>query len=191
MLGTEKVVPYFDLSFQHASGPVLRAMRRFGDADSFLSLIGQIRSQAPNAGIRSNVIAGFPGEREADVETLRQFIIAANLDVMGVFGYSDEEGTEGVSLAGHLPPEEVEARRSMLADLAIEVCEARAADRIGEDVVVLVEGHEDGDLTGRAMHQAPETDGVVRLTGTRAQVGDLVPAVVVDAAGIDLIAEAQ
>lgn len=191
MLGTEKVVPYFDLSFQHASGPVLRAMRRFGDADSFLSLIGQIRSQAPNAGIRSNVIAGFPGEREADVETLRQFIIDANLDVMGVFGYSDEEGTEGVSLAGHLPPEEVEARRSMLADVAIEVCEARAADRIGEDVVVLVEGHEDGDLTGRAMHQAPETDGVVTLTGTRARVGDLVPAVVVDAAGIDLIAEAQ
>ena len=190
MLGTEKVVPYFDLSFQHAARPVLRAMRRFGDADSFLDLIGQIRSAAPRAGIRSNVIAGFPGETEADVEILRRFIVDASLDVLGVFGYSDEDGTEGVGLPGHLPEEEIEERRAMLADVAVDVCEARAADRVGEGVVVLVEST-DGEVVGRAEHQAPETDGAVTLTGVGdARVGRLVPARVVDSAGIDLIAEA-
>ncbi len=187
MLGTDKVVPYFDLSFQHASRDVLRSMRRFGEAEAFLSLIGRIRASAPEAGIRSNVIAGFPGETQADVEILRQFIIDANLDVLGVFGYSDEEGTEGVGLPGHLSDEEIEERRAMLADVAIEVCESRAADRIGEDVVVLVEGAEG---TGRAMHQAPETDGIVTLDGP-AVVGDLITARVTDSDGIDLIAEAK
>lgn len=187
MLGTDKVVPYFDLSFQHASRDVLRSMRRFGEAEAFLSLIGRIRASAPEAGIRSNVIAGFPGETEADVEILRQFIIDANLDVLGVFGYSDEEGTEGVGLPGHLSDEEIEERRAMLADVAIEVCEARAADRIGEDVVVLVE---DAEGTGRAMHQAPETDGIVTLDGS-AVLGDLITARVTDSDGIDLIAEAK
>lgn len=187
MLGTDKVVPYFDLSFQHASRDVLRSMRRFGEAEAFLSLIGRIRASAPEAGIRSNVIAGFPGETQADVEILRQFIIDANLDVLGVFGYSDEEGTEGVGLPGHLSDEEIEERRAMLADVAIEVCEARAADRIGEDVVVLVE---DAEGTGRAMHQAPETDGIVTLDGP-AVVGDLITARVTDSDGIDLIAEAK
>ena len=188
MLTTEKVVPYFDLSFQHASRSVLRAMRRFGDPDSFLDLIGRIRAHAPAAGIRSNVIAGFPGETEEDLEILRGFIVEANLDVMGVFGYSDEEGTEGVGLPGHLPEDEIEARRAHLADLALEVCEARAADRVGEDIVVLVESIDD-EIVGRAMHQGPETDGVVTLD-RQASVGDLVAAHVVDSAGIDLIAEA-
>lgn len=188
MLTTEKVVPYFDLSFQHASPSVLRAMRRFGDPDSFLDLIGKIRAQAPEAGIRSNVIAGFPGETEADLEILRGFIVEANLDVMGVFGYSDEEGTEGVGLPGHLPEDEIEARRAHLADLALEVCEARAADRVGEGIVVLVESIDD-EIVGRAMHQGPETDGVVTLDRA-ASVGDLVAARVVGSAGIDLIAEA-
>lgn len=191
MLGTDKVVPYFDLSFQHASASVLRSMRRFGDLDSFLGLIGQIRSAAPAAGIRSNVIAGFPGETEADVEILRQFIVEANLDVMGVFGYSDEEGTEGVSLDGHLDAEEIEERRAMLADLAVDVCEARAADRVGEEITVLVESVEDGEIIGRGPHQAPETDGTTTLEGIGASVGELVHAIVVDSSGIDLIAEAQ
>lgn len=190
ILTTDKVVPYFDLSFQHASKQVLRRMRRFGDPDSFLTLIGQIREAAPDAGIRSNCIAGFPGETEADVETLRQFIVDAELDVMGVFGYSDEEGTEGVGLDGHLDDEEIEERRSMLADVALEVAEARAADRIGDALEVLVEGNEDGRAFGRARHQGPETDGAVTLDGER-PVGALVAATAVDSEGIDLIAEAS
>lgn len=189
MLSIPKVLPYFDLSFQHASPSVLRRMRRFGDPESFLHLIARIRRLVPTAGIRSNVIAGFPGETDADVETLRRFIIDAQLDVLGVFGYSDEEGTEGVSLPDHLPEDVIEERRAMLADLAIDVAEGRAADRIGEHTVVLIEGTEDGETFGRAVHQAPETDGVVTLD-REAPVGALVPARVVDSAGIDLIAEA-
>ncbi len=188
ILHTPKVVPYFDLSFQHASGPVLRRMRRFGNAEQFLGLIDMIRAEAPHAGIRSNVIAGFPGETEEDVEILRQFIIDAQLDVLGVFGYSDEEGTEGVGLDGHMDPEEVEERRAMLADVALEVSEGRAADRIGEQLEVLIESNEDGMAIGRAKHQAPETDGAVILD-TALPIGSIVRATAVDAEGIDLVAE--
>ncbi|MDO4784684.1 MAG: 30S ribosomal protein S12 methylthiotransferase RimO [Propionibacteriaceae bacterium] len=186
MTSTDKVVPYFDLSFQHASPAVLRRMRRFGDPDSFLGLIGRIRALAPQAGIRSNVIAGFPGETEADVDTLAAFIEEARLDVLGVFGYSDEEGTEAAGLDGHLPSEEVELRRGRLADLAAEICDQRAADRIGERVEVLVETPE-GE--GRARHQAPETDGCTSLVGVPPTVGTIVSAVVIDSDGVDLIAE--
>ena len=117
----EKVVPYFDLSFQHASGPVLRRMRRFGDADAFLTLIESIRAQAPTAGIRSNVICGFPGESEQDVEVLRQFLEAARLDAIGVFGYSDEDGTEAARLGDQVSVDEIEGRRASVADLAEEL----------------------------------------------------------------------
>lgn len=189
LLTTDKVVPYFDLSFQHASNAVLRRMRRFGDAESFLGLIEQIRHDAPRAGIRSNCIAGFPGETEADVEILRQFIIDAQLDVMGVFSYSDEEGTEGATLDGHVDADEIEQRRMLLADVALEVSEARAAERVGDQLRVLIETHEDGQSIGRAEHQGPETDGVVILDGNY-PVGTVVDAEAIDSEGIDLTAEA-
>ncbi len=189
MLSTPKVVPYFDLSFQHAAPRVLRAMRRFGDPASFLSLIGKIRAAAPDAGIRSNVIAGFPGETAEDVETLRQFIIDANLDVLGVFAYSDEDGTEGENLPGHLEAGEIEERRAMLADVAIEVCESRAAERIGDTAVVLVEDTSEEGFVGRGPHQGPETDGIVTIQGSDLTIGELVPITYVDAIGIDLVGE--
>ena len=100
--GTTGVAPYFDLSFQHASATVLRRMRRFGDPESFLGLLAGIRELAPTAGVRSNVIVGFPGETEADLETLCDFLVAARMDVTGVFGYSDEDGTEAASYDGKL-----------------------------------------------------------------------------------------
>ena len=104
MVETPGVVPYFDLSFQHASGPLLRRMRRFGDAEGFLGLIDQVRTASPDAGLRSNVICGFPGETEQDVEVLADFITRAQLDVLGVFGYSDEDGTEAEGYDGHVDP---------------------------------------------------------------------------------------
>ncbi|MGO4955655.1 30S ribosomal protein S12 methylthiotransferase RimO [Luteococcus sp. Sow4_B9] len=194
MASTEKVVPYFDISFQHASAAVLRRMRRFGDPDSFLALLEQVRSLAPTAGIRSNVIAGFPGETEQDVQILKDFLQAARLDVVGVFGYSDEEGTEAEGLDGHIDTEEVEARRGELADLAAELCDQRAEERIGERVQVLVEqvSSEDEDgVVGRAQHQGPEVDGTTRLLDCEVAVGSLVDAVVVGSEGIDLVARVQ
>ena len=100
LAGTPGVAPYYDLSFQHASEAVLRRMRRFGDTDRFLALLDQVRALAPAAGVRSNVIVGFPGETRADVAELTRFLTAARLDAIGVFGYSDEDGTEAAGYAG-------------------------------------------------------------------------------------------
>ncbi len=189
MTSTAKVVPYFDLSFQHASPTVLRRMRRFGDPDSFLGLIESIRQLAPAAGIRSNVICGFPGETEADVEILIDFLSAADLDAIGVFGYSDEDGTEAEGLPDQLDTDEIEARRTAVADLVDELVSQRAESRVGETVEVLIE--EVGEVvTGRAAHQGPEVDGSVELlTHRRLAVGELVAAVVRRSEGADLVAE--
>jgi ribosomal protein S12 methylthiotransferase RimO len=192
MTSTPGVAPYFDLSFQHASGPVLRAMRRFGDRERFTGLVGQIRALAPQAGVRSNFIVGFPGETEDDVAELQQFLTDARLDAIGVFGYSDEDGTEAASLPGQLPAEEIAARVEDLAALADELMSQRAADRIGEAVEVLVEEPlGDGRYAGLAAHQAPEVDGAVTLVSPDPlRAGDLVRATVTGSEGVDLTARA-
>jgi ribosomal protein S12 methylthiotransferase RimO len=190
---TPGVSPYYDLSFQHASAPVLRRMRRFGDPESFLELLGRVRELAPAAGVRSNVIVGFPGETEADLQTLCDFLVGARLDVTGVFGYSDEDGTEAEGLDGKLDDDEIRARVERVTDLVEQLTAERAEERIGEQVEVLVESLEDTgegwSAEGRADHQGPEVDGTTRLTTGSYAVGDLVPAVVVAAEGADLVAE--
>jgi len=188
--GTPGVARYFDLSFQHASGSVLRAMRRFGDAERFLALIEQIRALAPDAGIRSNFIVGFPGETEADVVALQDFLGAARLDAIGVFGYSDEDGTEAAALPGKLAEDEIAARVEELADLADGLMAERAAGRVGTSVDVLIdEVLADGGYLGRAEHQAPEVDGTTEIrSDRRLAVGDLVEAVVTGSEGVDLYA---
>lgn len=191
MASTPGVVPYFDLSFQHASAPVLRRMRRFGHAETFLGLIESIRALAPQAGIRSNVIVGFPGETEDDVQVLSDFLVAAGLDAIGVFGYSDEEGTEAAGFDGKLSEDEIEDRRNRLTDLADELVAARAEERIGESVRVLIEEVADGEVIGRSEHQGPEVDGATTVTGlTDARPGMIVSATVVATDGVDLIAAA-
>ncbi len=187
---TPGVAAYYDLSFQHASAPVLRRMRRFGDADSFLGLLEQIRGLAPEAGVRSNVIVGFPGETEADLETLCDFLVAARMDVTGVFGYSDEDGTEAASYDDKLDPDEVRARVEHVSALVEELTSQRAEERIGEIVEVLVEQVSGARVEGRAALQGPEVDGTTALDGqaTGIEVGDLVAAEVVATDGVDLVA---
>ena len=189
MCSLDKVVPYFDLSFQHAAPAVLRRMRRFGDPESFLGLLERIRALQPSAGVRSNVIVGFPGETEEDVEILIDFLSRARLDALGVFAYSDEEGTEGVGLADHLSPEVIAERFERVSDLAALLVEERARERIGERVRVLIESVEDGVAIGRAAHQGPEVDGTCALPDATVAlaVGDLVWGRVVAAEGVDLI----
>ncbi len=191
MTGTPGVAPYFDLSFQHASGPVLRRMRRFGDGARFLDLVAQIRAGDPLAGIRSNVIVGFPGETEADVAELESFLEGARLDAIGVFGYSDEDGTEAASLDGKHDAAEVRARTEQVTRLADELVAQRAEDRVGEVLDVLVETGDgpDGPAEGRAAHQAPEVDGSTTLRGAVPGVGHLVRARVSTSDGADLVAE--
>ncbi len=196
MLDTPKVVPYFDLSFQHASGPLLRRMRRFGDAEQFLALIEQIRDKAPQAGIRSNVIVGFPGETDEDVDVLHDFLERAGLDAIGVFAYSDEEGTEAEHLDGHVDPEVVEERRSATTDLAETLMNDRALQRVGERAEVLIEeiDVEAGEIIGRAAHQGPEVDGQCLMAGLDAAavgIGHMVSGTVVGTEGVDLVVEAD
>jgi ribosomal protein S12 methylthiotransferase len=187
---TPGVAPYFDLSFQHASGPVLRRMRRFGDGDRFLDLIAQVRARAPQAGIRTNVIVGFPGETDDDLARLERFLVEARLDAVGVFGYSDEDGTEAATFHGKIPEELVHERVERVTRLAEQLTAERAGDRVGERVVVLVESVGEGSAEGRAAHQAPEVDGSTEVRGARPRVGDLVTARVVESSGVDLVAEA-
>jgi ribosomal protein S12 methylthiotransferase len=187
---TPGVAAYYDLSFQHASHAVLRRMRRFGDPESFLGLVQQIRSQAPLAGIRSNVIVGFPGETEDDLATLCEFLVAARMDVVGVFGYSDEDGTEAAAFDEDLKldEDEIRERTEHVTRLVEELTSQRAEERVGETVEVLVESTEGGDVAGRSAHQGPEVDGTTYLVRRGPKVGDLVRAVVVDTDGADLIA---
>jgi len=195
MAGTPGVVPYFDISFQHASEPMLRRMRRFGSPQAFLDLIDQVRARAPLAGIRSNVIVGFPGETQQDLDELEAFLTAARLDVVGVFGYSDEDGTEAETYAGKFAPYVIAERVAHFTRLVEELNIQRAEERLGERLEVLVEGTDEdtGELTGRAAHQGPDVDGatILRLRpGARAPaVGEIIAAVVLDTEGVDLIAE--
>src|SRR5439155_15255395 len=114
---TPGVADYFDLSFQHSSESVLRRMRRFGSTDSFLALIDQIRGYSPAAGIRTNVIVGFPGETEADVDELERFLTGARLDAGGVFGYSGEDGTEAESFEGKVDDGVVAKRVARISEV--------------------------------------------------------------------------
>ncbi|MEV0803507.1 30S ribosomal protein S12 methylthiotransferase RimO [Kribbella sp. NPDC050281] len=218
MTSTPGVVPYFDLSFQHASGPLLRRMRRFGDAERFLDLIAQVRATAPTAGIRSNVIVGFPGETEEDVDILCDFLSRAGLDAIGVFGYSDEDGTEAETYDGKLDEDTIAARLDRVTRLAEDLTSARAESRVGELLEILLESVDpstdpateadteanteadtDADTDradgrsgeGRAAHQGPEVDGSTTVIGLPddVNVGDIVSAKVVGTDGVDLIAE--
>jgi ribosomal protein S12 methylthiotransferase RimO len=185
---TPKVAPYFDLSFQHASAPLLRRMRRFGSTESFLDILRRVRAIAPDAGARSNVIVGFPGETEADLAELERFLTDARLDAIGVFGYSDEDGTEAADFEAKVDPDEIAARVERVTRLAEELMSQRAEDRVGTRIEVLVE--QDGpEVVGRAAHQGPDVDGVTTLANSSAARGAVVPAVVIATDGVDLVAE--
>ena len=187
MISTDKVAPYFDLSFQHTSPTVLRRMRRFGDADKFLHLINQIRALSPEAGIRSNFIVGFPGETQEDFDDLANFITHAKLDAVGIFGYSDEDNTEALNHLDKIDAEVIAQRVETLSSLADEMVSLRAQARIGQTVRVLIEDQELQE--GRAAHQGPEVDGTTTFIGTDFVVGQYVDATVIDSMGADLVAQ--
>lgn len=192
---TPGVAAYFDLSFQHSSEPVLRRMRRFGSTERFLDLLDSARKLAPEAGARSNFIVGFPGETRQDVDELARFLTEARLDAIGIFDYSDEDGTEAAGLTGKVRPDTIKRRYDKIVALAEELCAQRAEDRMGSTIEVMVDTVEDGEIEGRAEHQAPEVDGSTTLVAgeqgvdlTALRPGDLVRATVTGTEGVDLIA---
>jgi len=191
---TPGVAPYFDLSFQHSSETVLRRMRRFGSTERFWDLLASARELAPLAGARSNFIVGFPGESAAEYNELERFLTDARLDAIGVFDYSDEDGTEAAGLPGKVRTSTITRRYGRLSALAEELCSQRAEDRIGELVDVLVDVVEIDGVEGRGAHQAPDVDGSTQLVSGSADLGalhpgDLVRARVTGTSGVDLIAE--
>ncbi|WP_369134781.1 30S ribosomal protein S12 methylthiotransferase RimO [Modestobacter sp. I12A-02662] len=195
--GTDGVAPYFDLSFQHSSPTLLRRMRRFGGTDDFLAVLERARALAPGAGFRTNVILGFPGETEQDVAELERFLVEGRLDAVGVFGYSDEEGTEAMGLPGKLEQHVIDERVRRITDLVEELTAQRAEERIGTTVEVLITedlsaDEEPGTWAGHAAHQDPDADGTTTVSGVPADAvaGQLLTAEVVDTEGVDLVARA-
>jgi len=183
------VCRYLDMPLQHASAPVLRAMRRSGDARAYLELIARIRSVLPDVVLRTTVISGFPGETRADAVVLKRFLEEANFDYVGVFPYSAEEGTSAAKMERQVPVRTRRARAQRIRDLADTIGFERAAARVGQTLSVLVEGvdQDEGIVFGRWCGQAPDIDGIVLLD--RGTPGDLVEARIVDAICYDLEGE--
>lgn len=182
------IAPYLDIPFQHANPRILNAMNRTGSGDAYLALIEKIRARIPGVSLRTTLIAGFPGESEEDFTQLCDFVEEADLDYVGVFAYSQEEGTRAAKLAGQLDEDEKEERAQQLRDIADALSAARVASRIGTQLDVLVLGREeDGQLYGRAMCQAPDVDGVVYVPS--GDIGSVVRVSIVDSLLYDMEAE--
>ena len=158
----EKICRYLDLPLQHAAPGVLKRMKRGGGAEIFLKTIDKVRAAVPGIALRTSFIAGFPGESLRDFELLEEFIAEAKFDWLGVFGYSDEEGSEAHGLEGKLPKRTIEARRRRMMKLQQEISRRAKQTWVGRELLVLVEGEsEETPLLweGRTEFHAPEIDG--------------------------------
>ncbi len=197
-----RLLAYFDLPFQHASGRILRAMNRKGDRDTYLRLLDEIRAFLPDATLRSTFLVGFPGETEEDFAILRRFQDEAELDWLGAFAYSREEGTAAYAMKPRVPQRISLARKAAIEEAQVPITAKRLARFVGRELSVLVEeelagkaheqenpqdmeGDEDEALSlGRAWNQAPDVDGLTVLRG-RFTPGTLVRARVLAVAGVD------
>jgi ribosomal protein S12 methylthiotransferase len=186
MLELPTVVPYFDLSLQHAAPGLLRRMKRWGSGDRFLDAIRSIRADAPDAAFRSSFIVGFPGETEDDHDVLLGFLREAALDWAGFFPFSPEDGTAAVGLDGVVEPEVMAERLRECGEVQEPITQAARDALVGAKVEVLVDAVTDEGLVGRTHREAPEIDGVVRLAGAEARPGAIVTAEVTGAIGPDL-----
>jgi len=194
MAGEPAVCRYLDMPLQHISDRMLRAMRRERSGAAVRTLLARIRAAVPGIALRSSFIVGFPGETEADVDELCAFLDETELDNVGVFTYSREEGTAAADLADHVPERVKTERRRQVMAVQARVATRRAAACVGRPVEVLVERAEPrGRIVGRTAAQAPAIDGVVRLSAPsdapRPAPGDLVAACVTGAEGYDLVAQ--
>ena len=174
-------VPYFDLSLQHASKPLLRRMRRWGDGPRFLARIDDIRRREPSAAFRSSFIVGYPGETEEDHDELLRFVEEAQLDWAGFFSYSREEGTHAAQLDGAVDPGLVAERLAELSEMQDRITAVRRSDLVGDIVEVLV----DEPGVGRTHREAPEIDGIVAIPSDL-PAGTFAKVTITGAAGPDL-----
>jgi len=174
-------MPYFDLSLQHVSKPLLRRMRRWGDAERFLRRVEDIRARDAHAAFRSNFIVGYPGETEEDHDQLLRFVEEADMEWISFFAYSPEEGTYAMDLDGQVPADVMDERIRELRDLQDTITARKRAALIGEQVEVLV----DAPGVGRSHREAPEIDGIIEVPDDL-PVGTFRKVEIVGAAGPDL-----
>jgi len=167
MVTNPVVAPYFDLSLQHVSKPLLRGMKRPGNTEKHLALVSRIRELDKDAALRSSFIVGFPGETEDHVEELADFLSEARLDWAGFFPYSAEPGTPAAKMDGQIPRETIMERLRYLSAIQEDVTVSNNADWLGGMAQVVVDQVEDGIPIARSYRQAPEIDGVVRLDSGR------------------------
>jgi len=193
MLELPSVVPYFDLSLQHAAPALLRAMKRWGSGERFSEILAAIRAEQPDAAFRSSFIVGFPGETEADHDALLRFLDGARLDWAGFFAFSREDGTAAATMDGAVDEALVHERLRECSEVQEPITAAARAALVGREIEVLVDGlDEDGIVIGRTHREAPEIDGVVRLVGAAdvyARPGAVVRATVCGVEGPDLDAK--
>lgn len=183
-----RVASYFDLSLQHVSASVLERMRRRGSPEGFRDLIARIRALDPEAVFRSNFIVGFPGETDADVDELEDFLEDARLDWVGVFTYSPQDGTPAVGLPGQIPPDEALARQRRIVDVQERVADEAAAAFVGRHLDVTVQELEGDHAIARSYREAPDTDGEIRVEGVHAPIGARMTVEVEATVGVDLVA---
>lgn len=189
-----KICPYIDVPLQHASAPVLKRMKRGASADVFLRSIEKMRRTIPNVTVRSSFIVGFPGETDADFAELCRFVEAARFDWLGVFSYSDEEGSPAYHLDDKVPQREIERRRRKLMSLQKQISRKRLRKLVGQTIEVMIEGtSEETDLLWEARSQAhaPEIDGKVFVNDLgdheHAKPGEFYQAEIVEAHDYDLV----
>lgn len=166
-----KVLPYLDIPVQHIASPVLKAMRRAGTGDVVRRTLDRVRAAVPDVTLRSTLLVGFPGETEADVAQLVDFVREYRLGRMGVFTYSPEEGTTGYDLPGRVSPREAEARRDAVLAARDEVLRADQTAWIGREIEVLVDEVHATRVVGHTVMDAPEVDPMAIIEGVTAPVG--------------------
>ncbi|WP_308419510.1 30S ribosomal protein S12 methylthiotransferase RimO [Chitinimonas koreensis] len=187
LMAAGKVLPYLDIPFQHASHSVLKAMKRPANAENVLKRLEKWRSVCPDIAIRSTFITGFPGETEADFQTLLDFLDEAQLDRVGCFAYSPVDGATANDLPDHVPAEIAEERKARFMEKQAAISAAKLAAKIGRRLTVLVDEVDEEGVAARSYADAPEIDGMVYVENAAGlKVGDFVEVEVVDADEYDL-----
>ena len=192
MKAEPKICHYLDLPIQHASDKILRRMGRRTSKQQLIDIITKLRCEIPAIVLRTSLITGFPGETEEDHQELMEFVDEMEFDRLGVFTYSPEEGTPAETMEGQVPEEVKEARRDEIMELQQEISLDKGNDRIGQEVLVMIEGKVSGESAyiGRTYGDAPKVDGYIFVqTGELLVTGDFAKVTVTGALEYDLIGE--
>lgn len=186
----KKICHYLDIPIQHASDRILKRMGRRTSKQELIDIVGKLRKEIPDIVLRTTLITGFPGETEEDHEELKEFVDEMEFDRLGVFTYSPEENTPAAEMADQVPEEVKEERRDELMELQQEISYDRGQDRIGQEILVMIEGKvaDESAYIGRTYGDAPKVDGYIFVqTGELLMTGDFAKVRVTGALEYDLI----